>query len=542
MRFWPHEMAKNLIYPKMSMGDMLRKASSHNADGTAIIFGDIAISYAQLDKYTGRFAASLARIGIVKGDRAALYLPNTPQFIISYYGILRLGGVVVACSPLYKERELLHQLNDSEARTIICLASNQQIVENVLKDSMIKNVITVDAEDLLTELPSANERDGISVESHDGLSLRFSDLLQTDSSPVDTEIDPSRDLALLQYTGGTTGTPKAAMITHRNLVVNAIQFSTWLSFRHDDVHISALPLFHIYGMTTSMNAPIYSASTMVLVHRFEPTRLLETIGRYKPTVFCGVPTMYMALVNHPGIEKHNLRSIRLCISGAAPLPAEVQRKFEQITGGRLAEGYGLTEASPVTHVNPLDDPKNNRMGSIGIPIFDTEAKIVDLETGEKDLISEEAGELVIRGPQVMLGYWKNPEETCSSLKCGWLHTGDIAKMDADGYFHIVDRKKDMINVSGLKIYPREIEEVLYEHPRVREACVVGVPDPYRGERVKGYVVLEPGAQEKTVSDELISFCKQRIADYKVPSELEFILQMPKTSAGKIDRRAFREKH
>ena len=540
-RIWPDGMPKELVYPNLSMGEMLRNASSHTPNGTAIVFRDITISYAQLNEYTERFAAGLVETGVKKDDCVALYLPNTPQFVISYYGALKLGAIVTACSPLYKERELLYQLIDSQAKTIVCLTSNYQTVKNVLKDSMLRNVILADDQDFKTISQDSSEAKNTPIDVGSDGCLTFRSLLEKPvSAPVHVQRDPSHDIALLQYTGGTTGTPKGAMITHQNLVVNAIQFATWLRFRHDDVHLTALPLFHIYGMTTSMNAPIYAASTMILVPRFEPTQLLETIDRYKPTVFCGVPTMYTALVNHPETQRHNLRSIRVCISGAAPLPGEIQRKFEQVTGGRLVEGYGLTETSPVTHVNPLDDPKKNRIGSIGIPIFDTEAKIVDLETGGKELTLGEVGELVIRGPQVMLGYWKKPDETENSVKNGWVYTGDIAKMDEYGYFYIIDRKKDMINVSGLKVYPREVEEILYEHPKVKEACVVGVPDPYRGERVKAFVVLKDTAPENAASDELINFCKQRIADYKAPSEIEFVSQMPKTAAGKIMRRAFRK--
>ena len=540
-RIWPDEMPKELVYPNLSMGEMLRNASSHNPNVTAIVFRDITISYAQLNEYTERFAAGLVETGVKKDDCVALYLPNTPQFVISYYGALKLGAIVTACSPLYKERELLYQLIDSQAKTIVCLTSNYQTVKNVLKDSMLRNVILADDQDFKTISQDSSEAKNTPIDVGSDGCLTFRSLLEKPvSAPVHVQRDPSHDIALLQYTGGTTGTPKGAMITHQNLVVNAIQFATWLRFRHDDIHLTALPLFHIYGMTTSMNAPIYAASTMILVPRFEPTQLLETIDRYKPTVFCGVPTMYTALVNHPETQRHNLRSIRVCISGAAPLPGEIQRKFEQVTGGRLVEGYGLTETSPVTHVNPLDDPKKNRIGSIGIPIFDTEAKIVDLETGGKELTLGEVGELVIRGPQVMLGYWKKPDETENSVKNGWVYTGDIAKMDEYGYFYIIDRKKDMINVSGLKVYPREVEEILYEHPKVKEACVVGVPDPYRGERVKAFVVLKDTAPENAASDELINFCKQRIADYKAPSEIEFVSQMPKTAAGKIMRRAFRK--
>lgn len=538
-RSWPIDMPKNLVYPEISMGQMLRRASTHSSARTAIMFREIRLSYAQLDEYADRFASGLVEAGVQKGDRVALFLPNAPQFIISYYGALRVGAIVTTCSSLYKERELLYQLKDSESKTIVCPKSSFQTVANILKDSMLSNVVITDDHDLRPLLDHTDETIQASTEDAYCTVTSFRDLLKTPRSKPEVEIVPSRDLALLQYTGGTTGIPKGAMITHRNLVANAIQFATWLKLRHDDTHLVVLPLFHIYGMTTSMNAPICSGSTMILVPKFDPSQLLDIIDRHKPTVFCGVPTMYSALANHPDIYRHNVRSIRVCISGAAPLPGEVQRKFEQVTGGRLVEGYGLTESSPVTHVNPLDDPKKNRIGSIGIPLFDTDAKILDIETGEKEVALNELGELVIRGPQVMMGYWKKSEETENALRNGWVCTGDIAKMDEDGYFYIVDRKKDMINVSGLKVYPREVEEILYEHPNIREACVVGIPDSYRGERVKAFVVLKDPTNE-TNSDELVTFCRQKIADYKVPSEIEYISQMPKTAAGKILRRALHQ--
>ena len=349
------------------------------------------------------------------------------------------------------------------------------------------------------------------------------------------------DLALLQYTGGTTGVPKGAMITHGNLIVNASQCEFQLPIRRGvDVNVTALPLFHIFGMTTAMNAPVLTGTTMLMIPDPRDQKgILNAISKHRATVFNSVPTMYVALINRPDISKYDLTTLRVCISGAAALPVEVQRKFEQITGGRLVEGYGLTEASPVTHVNPLDDPKKNRPGSIGIPFPDTDAKIVDLETGTKDLKPNEVGELVIKGPQVMQGYWNKPDETKMTLRNGWLYTGDIAKMD-DGYFYIVDRKKDMIDVSGLKVWPREVEEVLYEHPAIKEAAVVGIRDPSRGETVKAYVTLKPGYEGKATEEDIIKFCKEKIASYKAPRSVEFRTELPKTLVGKVLRRTLRE--
>jgi long-chain acyl-CoA synthetase len=307
------------------------------------------------------------------------------------------------------------------------------------------------------------------------------------------------------------------------------------------VHLTALPLFHIFGITTAMNSPIYTKSTMILVPDARDIRaVLGTIEKYKPTVFCGVPTLYNAIINQPDIQKRNLRSVRLCISGASALPVEVQRKFEALTGGRLVEGYGLTETSPVTHCNPLDDPGKNRIGSIGIPWPDTEAKVVDMETGTRDLATGEAGELVVRGPQVMMGYWEKPDENKIALRGGWFYTGDIATMDPDGYFRIVDRKKDMIDVSGYKVWPREVEERLYEHPAIKEAAVVGIPDPRSGEALTAFVVLKDGYEGKVRAEEITSFCKEKMASYKAPKLVEFKSDLPKTAAGKVLRRELKE--
>jgi long-chain acyl-CoA synthetase len=332
------------------------------------------------------------------------------------------------------------------------------------------------------------------------------------------------------------------MITHRNLVVNARQIEVEIPLRGGvDISVAALPLFHIFGLTCVMNAAILAGMTCVMIPDPRDTKnILSTISKEKATIFPGVPTMYVALISRPDIKKYDISSVRACFSGAAPLPVEVQKKFEQLTGGRLVEGYGLTESSPVSHMNPLDDPKKNRPGSIGIPYPDTDAKIVDLETGTRDLKPNEVGELVIKGPQVMQGYWNKPDETKMTLRNGWLYTGDIAKMDEDGYFYIVDRKKDMIDVSGLKVWPREVEEVLYEHPAVNEAAVVGVADAYRGETVKAYVTLKPGYQRKVTEEDIIKFCREKIATYKAPRSVEFRDSLPKTLVGKILRRTLKE--
>lgn len=493
-------------------------------------YGDREIAYRELDGLADRFGAALQDLGIKKGDRVAIYLPNLPQFLFAYYGALRVGAIVVAASPLYKERELAHILMDSTATVLVCLDTLYPYVQSVREKTELNHVLTTSVSDYLSH-PSESH---VPLNAKDLRKL----LADCDDRPKPVDIDAVRDLALLQYTGGTTGVPKGAMLTHHNLVVNAVQFSSWLGMTQgSEVHLCVLPFFHIYGMTVAMNVPVYTASAMVLIPDARDVDVMvRAIELNKPTIFCGVPAMYIALINRSDIRRHNLGSIRVCVSGASPLPVQVQRRFEELTGGRLVEGYGLTEASPVTHINPLDSPDKNRSGSIGIPISDTEAKIVDLETGERDLPPGTVGELIIRGPQVMIGYWKNAEETKLVLRGGWIHTGDVATMNSEGYFRIVDRKKDMINVSGLKVWPREVEEVLYEHPAIKEAAAVALPDPTSGETVKAFVVLKDEYKGKIRDVDVIQFCKAKIADYKAPKIVEFRDALPKTSIGKILRR------
>lgn len=524
MKSWPKSVPRSLAYPEISLGEVLHRSSAEFPNKIAVHYSDHEITFGELDDLASRFGKALQDLGVNKGDRVALYLPNLLQFVFTYYGALRVGAVVVTVSPLYKEKELGHILMDSGAKVLVCWEKLLPYFQGI-KDKM--------------EVCSVIKTDSYSTSEVDDLK---SLLAKSQRSPEPVKIDPKKDLALLQYTGGTTGIPKGAMLTHYNLVANAVQFAMWLYMQPGrEVHLSGLPFFHIYGMTVAMNVPVYTSSSIVLISDARDVNaILEAIDKYKPTIFCGVPAMYVALINEPNVQQHNLRAIRVCVSGASPLPLQVQRRFEELTGGRLVEGYGLTEASPVTHVNPLDDPEKNRIGSIGIPISDTEAKIVDLENNETNLPPGMAGELVIRGPQVMIGYWNNPEESRVALRAGWIHTGDIAIMDTDGYFRIVDRKKDMINVSGLKVWPREVEEILYEHPAIKEASAVAIPDQTSGEAVKAFVVVKDEYKGITAPSEIIGFCKEKIASYKSPKIVEFRETLPKSSVGKILRRKLRE--
>ncbi|MEM1666508.1 MAG: long-chain fatty acid--CoA ligase [Nitrososphaerota archaeon] len=530
-RFYPEGVPRSIDYPEMPLHGLLERSASAYPEKIAVVSGEngYRLTYRELNELASRFANVLISMDAARGDRVALFLPNMPQFLIAYYGALKAGCVVTTISPLARENTLLFQLNDSEAESLVVYEPLLPTFLKVASSTKVKRIFVTGGDtNKPPQLPEGN------YHWFDVVLSKYS------PEPPKVEINPKRDLACLQYTGGTTGTPKGAMLTHFNMVSNAIAFSVWTRCRPaKEVFLTVLPLSHIFGMTTSMNAPIYTVGTIVLLQKFDVKKVLETIQSYGVTVFCGVPTMYALIVASPEVQSYNLRSIRCCISGGSPLPPEVQRKFIQLTGGVLVEGYGLTECSPGTHTNPVDPSmKSVKIGSIGLPWPDVDARIVDLETGSKTLPPGEIGELVIKGPQVMLGYWKRPEETREVLRDGWLYTGDVAKMDEDGYFYIVDRKKDLIKHKGYSVYPREVEDVIYEHPAVKLCAVVGKPDPVAGEVPKAFVVLKDGAQ--LTADELINFLKERLEPYKLVREVEFRKELPLTSAGKVHRRLLRE--
>ena len=533
---WPADVPKSIEYPQVPLFEILRTTAKKHPEKTAISYFENEISYSELDLLSDKFAVALSKLGVPKGDKVAIFLPNVPQFIIAYFGILKVGAVTTAISPLYKEREVEYQLNDSEAETIVVLDSLYPIVEKVAEKTKVQQIIVASLMEYASKTASPPN-----LTPPKPNTILFQQLIsETTGKPPKIKINPTEDLAALQYTGGTTGTVKGAMLTHTNLVANTIQFATWIKGEAGkETFLTALPLFHIYGMTTSMNVPLSLAANMVLLPRFDPTTVLQTIQKHGVTVFCGVPTMYAILLTNPELAKYDLTSIRVCISGASPLPPQVQRKFMEITGGFLAEGYGLTEASPVTHCTPVDRTmKTVRVGSIGLPLSDTDAKILDIETGEKTLPPEEIGELAVKGPQVMKGYWKRTEETASVLRNGWLYTGDIGKMDEKGYFYITDRKKDLIKYKDYSVYPREIEDVLYEHPAVKLCAVVGKPDSLTGESPKAFIVLKENA--KASKSELMAFMKEKVAPYKMVREVEFRRELTISSAGKVLRRVLQE--
>lgn len=543
----------HLEYPDIPLHRFLFTSAQKYPDRDAIIFYGRRLTYRALDEAATRFAAALADRGLAKGDRVSLFLPNCPQMVIAYYGTLRAGGLAVSTSPLYSTRELTYQLNDSGAETIVVLSKLYPLVKEVAPKTGLKRIIVTNIKEyfppllrlLFTLLKEKRQGHRPAVERRPGTEW-FSEMLNsTPAKPPTTTVGPD-DPALLQYTGGTTGLPKGAVLTHRNLVANTMQAGAWLvkpalssvEGKNDGIEIflGAIPFFHVYGMTVVMNLCISLGHTMVLLPQFKVQEVLETISKYRPTLFPGVPTMYVAINNYPEVGRYDLRSIKACLSGAAPLPVEVQTRFEALTGARLVEGYGLTETSPVTHANPLFGAR--RVGTIGLPLPDTDARIVDLESGERTLPPREIGEVAVKGPQVMAGYWNQPSETAMVLRDGWLYTGDIGYMDEQGYFTIVDRKKEMIIAGGFNVYPREVEEPLYEHPKVKEVVAVGLPDLYRGETVKVYVVLKEG--ERATEQEITDFCKQRMAKHKVPTLVEFRQELPKTLVGKVLRRALRE--
>ena len=526
---WPTDVPKHLEYPAIALQGILQQVADRYPVKTAIAYEGKEITYAMLDSFSNQFAHALIKLGVKKADRVALFLPNIPQFIIAYFGILKAGAVVTAISPLHREREVEHQLNDSGAEALVVLDSLCPIVEKVKEKTRLRMVV-------VTGIDEYGRKSTTSLSIPNTYS--FNEMAGKPArNPPNVQFDPREDLAVLQYTGGTTGTAKGAMLTHTNLVSNAIAFATWIRGKPaEETFLTALPLFHIYGMTTSMTVPIYLAAKIILTSRFEPSKALETIQKQKVTIFCGVPTMYSVILANPELHKYNLTSIRVCISGASPLPPQVQKKFMQITGGFLAEGYGLTEASPVTHCNPVDKTMRTvKIGSIGLPLPDTEAKIVDLLTGEKTLAKGETGELAVKGPQIMKGYWSKPKETALVLIDGWLLTGDIARMDEDGYFYITDRKKDLIKYKDYSVYPRELEDILYEHPAVKLCAVVGESDVLAGEVPKAFIVLKEGMA--TSVEEIMSFVNSKVAPYKAIRKLEFRKELPLSSAGKILRHA-----
>jgi len=535
-----------LSYPDSTLSDLLTQSAARYPDRPALHFYGNVIRYEELDRLANRFAQALLELRVEPGSAVGLMLPNTPQAVIGYYGSLRAGMRVTAINPLYVESEIAHQVDDAGCETVVALDLLCPRLQPLIGQSRLKHIIVTGIEDYLPgikrflyPLQAMWERRPRRVPLGPSM-VRLRDLMTGPATPLPSRMKPD-DVALLQYTGGTTGTPKGVALTHRNLVSNAWQTRHWMPALHEgrEVFLAVLPLFHVYGMSVCQNLAIAVGGSLILLPRFQMTEVLQAIDRERVTVFPGIPAMYQAINNYQHLDRYDLRSIRLCISGAGPLPPPVQAQFESITGARLVEGYGLTEASPVTHVNPIDAPlSKRRAGSIGLPLPDTQSRIMDMETGERELPAGEVGELAVRGPQVMSGYWRREEETQQVLRNGWLYTGDLARMDGDGYFYIVDRKKDMIKSGGENVYPREVEDVLLRHQKVKDVVVVGLPQNLRGELIKAYVVLKSGEQASAA--ELLDHCRKHLAKFKVPKKVEFRQELPKTLVGKVLRRVLIE--
>lgn len=536
----PHTLA----IPNQTMADMFAATVRGFASNTALIYYGRRFDYRTLGEMVNRFAAALAQLGVKKGDRVAIILPNVPQYPVVHYAVMQLGAIAVPTNPLYVERELEYQLNNSGAEVAIALDLLHPRLEAVRKNTGLREVVYTSARDYLPAplrwlYPIKAKRAGKWIEippqphTHDFLKLIKNNFPAAPQAAITPD-----EIAILLYTGGTTGVSKGAVLTHRNLVANLAQVRAWFTQCRPghEVILGALPFFHSYGMTSCLHMSVYLGSSVVLIPRFEVELVLKSLQKYKVTLFSGVPTMYVAVNNSAAIHKYNLETVRACMSGGAALPLSVAKQFEtNAKGSRLVEGYGLSETSPVTHCNPILGQRKE--GAIGLPMPNTEAIILDPETREP-VATNEVGELALRGPQVMQGYWKMEEETRRVFHNGWMLTGDMAKMDEDGYFYIVDRKKDMIIAGGFNIYPREIEEVLYKHPKVLEAAVIGAEDAYRGETVKAFVVLREG--EIATEEEIIAYCQKDLARFKAPKLVEFRKELPKSLIGKVLRRVLVE--
>ncbi len=534
----------SIDYPSVSLYPLFQQAAAKYSQQPAVHFMGRDLSYGDLASQIESMACALADLGVKKGDGVAIHLPNCTQFPIAFFAAHALGAVVVPCNPLYVAREMEYQLKDSGAETIITLTRFYEMIREIQPKTAIRNVIVTNIKDyfpgflgfLYTLVKEKKEGDRVELANEDYSFTKLIDKYKGKTPPA-VDISPD-DRAVILYTGGTTGISKGAVLQHRNLVANCCQVKSWSTDHQDgkEVVLGVLPFFHSYGLTTILTLGLLNGAKLVLLPRFVLKDVLKAIDKHKPTLFPGVPTIYVAINNAPDLNKYDIKSIRVCISGAAPLPVEVQQQFEKNTGGRLIEGYGLSETSPVTHANPVYGTR--KPGSIGLPLPDTDFKIVDVETGEKEMSVGEIGELCIRGPQVMEGYLNMPDENAQSIRKGWFYTGDIARTDEDGYTYLVDRKKDMVIAGGFNIYPRDIEEVLYSHPKIMEAAVAGIKDPYRGETLKAYIVLKE--EETMTEEEIIEFCKTNLAAYKVPRLVEFRKELPKTMIGKVLRRMLRD--
>ncbi|MCG8531169.1 MAG: long-chain fatty acid--CoA ligase [Desulfovibrionales bacterium] len=539
------DVPENIAYRSIAIQTLLDEAAEKTPKRNAVIFKNYKLTYKKLHLLAERFAANLREQGVKPGDRVSLMMPNLPQTIIAFWGVLKAGGIVVMTNPLYMEKELVHQIHDSGAEHMITLDLVWPKIAKLRDKLPIKKYFVTRISDALGfplniaySMKNKWEKTHIAVPFDHKTVFPWKTLFEIKDRLSVQVKDPKNSIALLQYTGGTTGVSKGVMLSHANMTANVEQCFAMLADLASEHHIflGLLPYFHVFGLTVSMLFPCSIGATIIPFPRYVPKDVLDGIQKYKPTIFPGAPSVYISLMQQKSLPKYDLSCIKYCISGSSPMPVEQLKKFKEITGAKLLEGFGLTEASPVTHLNPLHGV--SKVGSIGLPFPDTDARIVDMEVGTVPLPIGKIGELILRGPQVMMGYWNRPDETASTLRNGWLYTGDIATMDEEGYFYIVDRKKDMIIVAGYNVYPREIDEVLYEHPKVQEAVTVGVPHKTRGEIIKVYIVPKKG--EELTKAEILSHCREKLANYKVPKQVEFRDELPKTIVGKVLRRALRD--
>jgi long-chain acyl-CoA synthetase len=543
-------------YPKGPVFQFLDNAAQKYPDRACTIFKGAVISYKEMNAITDHIAGGLVAMGVKKGDRVGIFMPNTPQFLMAYFGILKAGGVVVATNPLYTPPEIEYQANDAGVEIMFVMTNFYKTIKAAQPKTKIKKLIVTNIKEALPPVLKVlftlakEKKGGFRIEG--GLAdgdIWFQDLLSKHANTPRPKLDiGSDDTALFQYSGGTTGISKAAVATHFNIVADTMQIKCWMTnlVEGGETLLMAIPLFHVYGMVAGLLFSMAAGATMVMIpNARDIPDVLENIHKYNPTIFPGVPTLYNAINNRPEVKegKVSLRSIKACLSGSAPLMRETKETFEKLSGGKVFEGFGLSEAPTATHCNPLNGM--NKTGSIGMPLPDVDCKIISLDDGETEMPLGEIGEIIISGPQVMKGYHNMPTETANTLrkmKDGktWLFTGDIARMDEDGYFYIVDRKKELMKPGGYQVWPREVEEVLISHPKVMDVGVAGIPDPYRGETVKAWIVLKPG--QTATEEELKAFCKQQLAAYKVPTHYEFRTELPKTTVGKILRRELVRQH
>jgi len=548
-KFYDKGVPQHIDYPAIPLFGLLEETAKKYPNSPCTIFKGGVITYREMDQLTDRLAAGITELGVKKGDRVGIFMLNTPQFVITFFSILKAGGIVVAINPLYKSREIEHQVNDAGIEVMFVLSNYYNLIKETQPKTKIKKIVVTNIKDYLP--PVLGFLFGLTKEKKGGFrvelaaeDIRFKDLIARHKPEERPKLDIGpEDVAIFQYSGGTTGISKGAIALHRNLVANSLQIRGWMPgiVEGKETVLMAIPLFHVYGMVAGMLLAIQSGSSLVMIpNPRDQTDVLGSIQKYKASIFPGTPTQYNAINNNPDViaGKYNLSTIKACISGSAPLMRETKDRFEALTGGKLCEGYGLSEAPTATHVNPLNG--ENRTGSIGLPITDVDSRIISLDDGVTPLKPGEVGELCIQSPQVMKGYHNMPTETANTLRDGWLYTGDIAKMDEDGYFYIVDRKKELIKPGGYQVWPREVEEVISSYPKVLEVGVAGVMDSYRGETVKAWIVLKPG--ETATEEEIREYCKKNMAPFKVPTQVEFRTELPKTTVGKVLRRELVREH